>query len=264
MRKMLMSLFAVLLVAAIWGGTTFLDRHRDQTETIEELRYQLNELKTMIARSEEPQDADPAVQACLEEVRTAHKGNVQQVTEDLVRAASGNVTGEVADAVLHLLSGQGGIKRCFVMRAMAQGGALEIDPRVVTRCLEIAREVPATDYDCAYFFSWLAPLIDPKSDDLVDFTLDRAMTRTHANHEYLDTLRVGLTDTQLERCANRVIDGVEATEDKRIRVSLLTALLWLARKEHASRLEAMAADDAYEEQAQTLAKQAADNANRHP
>ena len=149
MRKILMSLFAVLLVAAIWAGATFLDRHRDQTETIERLRYQLNELKTVIARSEEPQDTDPAVQACLEEVRTAHKGNVQQVTEDLVRAASGQVTGEVA-------------------------------------------------------------------------------------------------------------------EDQRIRVSLLTALLWLARKEHASRIEAMAANDAFGEQAQTLAKQAADNTRQRP
>ena len=81
MRKILMSLIVVLLAAAIWGGATLFDRHRDQTETIEKLRYELTELKTMIARSEEPQDSDSAVQAGLEQVRTAHQGNAQHLRQ---------------------------------------------------------------------------------------------------------------------------------------------------------------------------------------
>ncbi len=169
------------------------------------------------------------------------RGEAETVAQLLVKAAEGQVTGAVAEAILHLLRDRTSIKKAFVMRGIQRFKVL--DPRVESRLLDIVQSVDPQDYDSAYFFHFLAARIDPKSDRLVDLILDRAADGKGDIASLMRMLRRGISERQRMRAAEQVLGYAMTAMNPSARLGLLRGMSVLADASHIEDLEKLAARD---------------------
>lgn len=176
----------------------------------------------------------------IEEAQRADRSNAETTTEFLVRVAEGRIEDEVADAVLHLLRDGTDIKKAFVIRGLAE--ATVFDPRVEARLIEIVRSVEPHDYDSGYFFHFLAPRLDPKSDAVVDLILDRVGKGQYDISTPLRGLRKGLSETQRAYAAERLLGFAENAGTTTTRRAILDGLRYIAGPAEVPRLQVLAED----------------------
>ena len=246
-RKALDDADAVRRLAALravrWMGGVELDRvdfrrgiepHAASTEpTIR--RAALEALAFM-----DPQPAD--IGLWLAEAQAADRSSAEVTAQAITKVAGGRIEGAAAEAVLLLLRDGTDIKRAMVMRGLQQ--ATSFDPRVEARLLAIVRAAPTGDYDRHYFFHFLAPRMDPKSDAVVDLLLDAAADGAHNQvGTVLRALRVGLSDPQRRRVADTLLAYAENAETAYLLGALIEALRAVAGPEHVERLEALGRDE---------------------
>lgn len=196
----------------------------------------------------------------LEEAQTADRNNAETTTEFLVRVAEGRVEGEVADAVLHLLREGTDIKKAFVMRGLQQ--SKDFDPRVEARLVEIVRAVEPHDYDSGYFFHFLAPRMDPKSDAVVDLILDRVGQGKGDLGTPLRGLRKGLDERQRAYAADRLVGFAESAGTTYTRQAILDGLRYVAGQEQIARLQVLADDPDADDATRGAARRAIQAAER--
>ena len=178
--------------------------------------------------------------------------------EFLLRAAKGRVEGAVADAVLHLLRPGASTKAAFVMRGLQSFRVL--DGRVQARLLQIATEAKPADDDAHYYFHFLAPRIEPKSDELVDLVLERIAAGDGGASTMLRSLRRGLSAEQRARVSSQLVDHVLVEGHDGRRAELLHALVEFALPGEAARLDELAAREELNEPTRQLVRKAADAA----
>lgn len=167
----------------------------------------------------------------------------------LVQAADGRVEGRVAEAALHMLRTGGSQKQAFLMRGLQ--GFKTLSPELVTRMIDIAGAAAPTDYDSHYFFHFIAPRIDPKSDRLVDLTLELLAGGKAESSTLLRSLRRGLSDPQKQRAAERLLTIAEgSTRDHEVG-TLLQGVGELGNENQVGRLEALARRDDLSKPTQT-------------
>ena len=196
----------------------------------------------------------------LEEARTADRSNAESTAGFLVRVAEGRVEGKVADAVLHLLREGTDIRKAFVMRGLQQ--ATVFDPAVEARLVEIVRSVDPQDYDSHYFFHFLAPRLDPKSDAVVELILDRVGQGKGDLATPLRGLRKGLSERQRAHAAQRLLGFAENAGTTYTRRAVLEGFRHVGGPEDVARLQALA-DDPDADDATRAAAQRAIRAVEH-
>jgi hypothetical protein len=199
-----------------------------------------------------PDRADLAL--WIQAAHTADRSNAEQTARALVLLSEGRVEAEVADAVLHLLRPGTDIKAAFVIRGL--NDATVIDSRVEARLIEIVRSVDPRDYDSGYFFHFLAPDWDPKSDALVDLILERAAKGQGSLDTILRGLKKGLDERQRERAAERLIVLAENAGTERARAHVLEGMAYVAGPAQVDRLRAIASDPEVDKRSRGLAKTA--------
>jgi len=206
----------------------------------------------------QPEASDVALLA--EEARTADRNDAESIAMALTRASGGVIRGETAEAVLHLLRDGTRIKKALVIRGLQS--AKEWDPAVEARLIEIVRSVPAHDYDSAYYFHFITPHLDPKSDAVVQLMLDRLAEGKSSPETLVRGFRVGLDDRQKERVADALLDMMENAGTAFTVRSLGEALAYVASARHVERMQALVAGDGVDKAAKAAIERAIDAVRR--
>lgn len=198
----------------------------------------------------EPEDLAP----WLAEAKLADRNNAEATAMALARVSAGVIRGETADAVLHLLRDGTKIKKAFVIRGLQS--AKEWGASVEQRLIDIVRSVPAHDYDSAYYFHFITPRLDPKSDAVIDLMLERIEEGKAEISTIVRGFRVGLDEAQRDRVSSKLLDYAEDAPNARVISALAEGLRWTARAQHVARMKALITGD----QVQSSAKRAMERA----
>jgi hypothetical protein len=170
----------------------------------------------------------------IEEARTAGFDNAEEVTRGLTALSNGVIRDDVATAVLHMLRDGTAIRPSFVLRGLR--GAVEFDASVEARLIEVVRASPKTSNDLDYYFHFITPELDPKSDAVVDFILEAF---DQGAHEVLRGLSVGLSRSQRDRAAARLVEFAENADADWQLNEILTTLKSIATRSHSDRISAL-------------------------
>ncbi len=199
---------------------------------------------------------DPAdMPLVIEDAQTAGRIDAELIARDLTTLSQGVIEGATADAVLALLRDGTHFRKAVVMRGLQS--AKSFSPAVEARLIAIVRSVDPQDFDSHYFFEFLAIRWDPKSDAVVDAILDTVDRGRDQIEIMLRGLETGLSDSQRERAATRLLVMVDKAGVSFARRLLLTTLAKIAGHAHVSQLEAIAASPNVDATTQALATAAA-------
>lgn len=168
----------------------------------------------------------------------ATRQDAEEIALGLVRAAGDKVDGDIADSILALLADGREWPRSGVIRGLQT--AKSLDPRVEARLIEIVRAAPRTE-DAHYVFHFVVPRQDPKSDALLDLSLEQVGAGRDLQ-TILHSISWGLSDVQRERAGKTVMDYVANADNRVTRVFLLQSLSQLAGEAQIRPLEALSAD----------------------
>lgn len=185
-------------------------------------------------------DPNPAdLDLWLAEVPTVvDRATADETLSALVRFSDGEIRDKVADAVLDLLRDGSSIEPWHVMDGLQ--GAKAYDARVEARLIEIVRASPFGGRVDGAYFRWVALRLDPKSDAVLDLMLDRIRVVKGDVWPIIGSFRLGLSDAQKDRAADRLLEYAEEADAAGILSVLVSALEHVAYAAQAPRIEALA------------------------
>ena len=202
------------------------------------------------------------VETWIAEVRRTDRNGAERAVQGLVAAADGIVEGAVADAVLHTLRDGTDLPRAFVVRGVANGKFVRLDPRLLDRMLAIARGVPPSDYQCYYFFHFVAPRLEPRPPAVVDLALKIVETPGGLGGPgFVTTLSGGIEGPTRVHVLERMWTVAELGQDRPATLRALEILKALAGRDDAARLERIADDANRPPDVRAVARRAADVAS---
>lgn len=191
-------------------------------------------------------NVDPKREDVVPLARLIADGHLDEDGEEaaalLVRTSEGRIEGLAADAVLNLLRAGAQTKPAFVMRGLRAYRSLA--PTVRTRLLDIVATAEPHDYDSHYFFHFLAPRLEPKSDRLVALALERIGQPGGTDTiELIRSLQRGTSAAQRLEIAHTLVEAAHEATNPGFFRQLLLGIRMYGDDRHIAQLQALTGRD---------------------
>lgn len=207
----------------------------------------------------QPDESDLALWP--EAAKRADRSTAEGMAHAIVRTAEGVLQGDAADAVLHLLRDGTDIRKAFVVRGLQS--VKQWDPVVEARLVEIVGAAPASSYDSSYFFHFITPRMDPKSDAIVDLMLAKIEEGKSNIQTLIRGFHDGLDERQKAHAADKLVGYAENANAYTVRY-IAEALGHVASARHVDRMAALIAGDDVDKYAKNAMEHAIQRAKRRP
>ncbi|MDJ0522476.1 MAG: hypothetical protein QNJ90_10450 [Planctomycetota bacterium] len=186
--------------------------------------------------------------------KDSDRNNAEEMAHAITRTADGILRDEAATAVLHLLRPGTNIKKAFVIRGLQS--VKEWDPAVEARLVEIVGKAPAHDYDSGYFFHFVTPRMDPKSDAILELMLKKIEAGRSSIQTLSRGFRKGLDERQKSHAADKLLDYAENADNAYTVRWLAEALQFVASMRHVDRMAALVSGDDVDQHAKSAMERA--------
>jgi hypothetical protein len=234
------------LRAVHWVASQDIDKAAWRTAILPQVHdsddgLRLAALQALLALGAHEEDASLWVEEARRLQGPEGDAEVEAVARGLTRLGGGRIQGDLGDAVLHLLDDETRLSPVLVLRGLQM--ATWFEPRVEKRILDIVRVAKVGTAVRFAFFHQVAAHLEPKSDAVVDLLLQVAATGGGELATVLRALGRGLSPAQVRRVADALLVDAEGADSAYTLNCYALALVPVARREQAKRLEALLADD---------------------